>query len=188
MAKRHLTHHHPLSQKQPIFQLVLLEHKDVYVKPSKSTARGNAWRGRQFPRPTSLAVQLLVTRWGCAKCEGVTTGGSSLAWQGLLVSGQPGGEEVSVNLCLLACSSALPKTSFQHCNFPRDLYSCWFEMLFGFLSWKGFDVGDEVSEHLTPALPHLLLLSVSTRGPFSCSCLEVSGSGEWFKARGPDPG
>lgn len=92
-AKRRIIYHRSLSQKQPVFQLVLLEQKDVYVEASKSTACGNAWRGRQFPLPSSLAVQhprstvfslLPVTTWGHARCEGVTAGGSALAWRGLL--------------------------------------------------------------------------------------------------------
>lgn len=51
----------------------------------------------------------------------------------VVVVGWLGGEEVLADLLLQVCSSAPPKTLFQHCSFPRGLYSCWVEMIFFWL-------------------------------------------------------
>lgn len=61
----------------------------------------------------------------------------------VVVVGWLEGEEVLADLLLQVCSSAPPKTLFQHCSFPRGLYSCWVEMIF-LASCPGRDLMSEM--------------------------------------------
>lgn len=72
----------------------------------------------------------------------------SLAWRGLLVSGWLQVEEVMAYLCLQECSSSLPRHYFNTAVSLLTFTAAGLKWFLGFLCWKGFDVRDEVSEHL----------------------------------------